>query len=95
MIFLFLGEEKKDEEKEEKEKQQLIEFDLQLPSFEAPPTVPQGDGTALTIAVQELKPIIEELAVIIPTSTINKMRSKMRKRKFSEDSNGNDILWVI
>ena len=87
-----IGEENKEGEEEEDEeeegKQLLINFDLKLPSFDAPPTALIGDGTAPTIAVQELKPVIEELAIIIPTSTINKRRSKMRKRKFSEDSNG-------
>ena len=82
------GEEGEEEEEEEEGKQLLINFDLKLPSFDAPPTALIGDGTAPSITVQELKPVIEELAIIIPTSTINKRRSKMRKRKFSEDSNG-------
>jgi len=37
---------------------------------------------------KELKPIIEELSVIIPTSTINKRRSKIRGRGLEEDSSG-------
>lgn len=81
------GEESKGDE-EEDGKQLLINFDLKLPAFDAPPTGLIGDGTTLTITVQELKPIIEELSIIIPTSTINKRRSKIRKRRFSEDSNG-------
>ncbi|XP_066910482.1 general transcription factor 3C polypeptide 3-like [Clytia hemisphaerica] len=80
--------------KSEKAKRRLITFDLQMPSFEDLPTPLESEVPstgALTITWQELRPIIKELAVIIPTSTINKRRSKMRHRRLTEDSTGDNV----
>lgn len=80
-FFILVPVPKQDVEVEEK-----INFNVELPNFDG---LSMPDSTdSQTISWLDIKGIVEDLAEILPTSTVIKINAKGRKRKHTEESSG-------